>query len=130
MRERLPPSARRMAISLRRGCAAREQHVREVKARHQQHHHRHAEQHRRDLVHPALARWTRAYGKTRDRRRLERLVFLFDRKCFFQIGRQPFELRLGRGRGHAGFEPAHDHQLLSGAIAQDVFLFSWKSFAT
>ncbi len=77
-------------------CAAGQQHVREIKTRHQQHHDGHPEKHRRDLRHPALARWARAGGETGDRRGLERLILLLDRECFLQIGGQALERRLSR----------------------------------
>src|SRR5204862_7873982 len=63
--------------------AAREQHVRHVQTRDQQHHHCHSQEQRYDFRQIAVVGRTGANRRSRYRRRLERLIFLFDRERFF-----------------------------------------------
>ena len=72
-------------------CAAREQHVGEIQARDEQGRRPPSQQQRHDLWtarrHPADC----AHGSARDSCRLERLIFLFNWKRFFQIRGQTFK---------------------------------------
>ncbi len=98
--------------------APRQQHVREIQTRHEQHHRRHSDEQRRDRSDLAVVRWIIAQREARHRPGGERLVFLLNRICALQIRRQRFHGRFGCGRGHSFLKPGDQHQLLAGAAGQ------------
>ena len=102
------------------GGPAREQHVRQVQTRDQQHHCRHSSQNCSNGGNRIAFRGIGVGAEPEQRRRHEGLVLLFNRKFFFQVCREAFE-RGGRRRGRdSRLEPADDQKIVHPAIGQGV----------
>jgi hypothetical protein len=98
--------------------AAREQHVREVQACHEQHDPRHRCEQRRERGELGVVLRVRADGRARQRPDLERVVAILGGERLLELPRalpQSGGRRLGR---HAGCEPAEQDERVIGAVVE------------